>query len=236
MKSNPTDRTEKLIDEIHDIHASAWSGAAPPASKKEAYERAMLDAMRKLSLELLRRGVTTTVMEGAYLMWWLRLACINHRFAEGGFERSLSRVGPLVGPVSEIMMRLGKEIEDDGPLPEMRRLGEKLEELRGLHGGAVATKPRSREEEDAQTEIAHVLIRQTVLASADVSIPPAVIEGMLLYFWFRCTANRYGLDEAFFQKIERHWGIVIEHINRYMDEQAAADRRSVGGRRPRRAT
>jgi hypothetical protein len=224
MKPKPADRTDELLDEIHDIHASAWSGAAPPASKTEAYERVALDAMRKLSLELLRRGVTTAIMEGAYLMWWLRLACINHRFAEGGFERSLSRVGPLVGPVSKIMMRLGKEIEDDGPLPEMQRLGEKLEELRGLHGVSVVTQPGSREEEDAQTEIAHALIQQTVLASTDVGIPPAVIESMLFYFWFRCTANRYGLDEAFFQKIERHWGVVMEHINRYMDEQAAADR------------
>ena len=161
-------------------------------------------------------------------MWWLRLACINHRFAEGGFERSLGRVGPLAGPVSDIMMRLGREIEDDGPLPEIQRLEKKLEELRSLHGGSVVTQPRSREEEDAQTEIAHALIQQTVLASTDVGIPPAAIESMLLYFWFRCTANRYGLGEAFFQKIERHWAVVIEHTNRYMDEQAAADRRRVG--------
>ena len=46
MKAKPADRTEKLLDEIHDIHVSAWSGAAPPASKTEAYERVTLDAMR----------------------------------------------------------------------------------------------------------------------------------------------------------------------------------------------
>ncbi len=36
-----------------------------------------------------------------------------------------------------------------------------------------------------------------------LGIPPPVIESLLLYFWFRRTANRYGLREAFFQKIER---------------------------------
>lgn len=190
--------------------------------------------MRKLSLELLHRGVTTAVMEGAYLMWWLRVSCVNHRFSEGGFERSLSRIGPLVGPISEIIMRLGKEIVDDGPLPEMQRLGEKIEELRDMHGGAVVTTPKSREEEDAQTETAHALIQRTILVTADLGIPSPVIESLLLYFWFRCTANRHGLPEAFFQKIERHWNVVMEHVNRYMDEQAAGDRRSVGGRRPRR--
>jgi hypothetical protein len=194
----------------------------------------MLDAMRKLSVELLHRNVTTAIMEGAYLMWWLRVSCVNHRFAEGGFERSLSRIGPLVGPVSEIIIRLGEEIEDDGPLPEMQRLGEKIEELRGMLGRAVVTTPKSRQEEDAQTEIAHALIQQTILVAADVGIPAPVIERLLLYFWFRCTANRYGLPESLFQKIERHWSVVMDHVNRYMDEQSTADRRSVGGRRPRR--
>jgi hypothetical protein len=47
---------------------------------------------------------------------------------------------------------------------------------------------------------------------------------MLLYSWFRCTANRYNLTEVFFQKMERNWGTVMQHVNRYMDEQATADR------------
>jgi hypothetical protein len=227
MKTKPAEPTEKLIDEIHDIHTSAWAAAAAPASRKQAYELVMQDTMRKLSLELLRRGVTTAIMEGAYLLWWLRIACANHGFAKGGFDRSLSRIGPLVGPVSDIMMRLGEEIEDEGPMPEMQRLGEKLEELRSLYGGAVATRPKSRQEEAVQTETAHALIQQTILVSIDVGIPPGIIESMLLYFWFRCTANSHGLKEAFFQKIERHWDLVMEHVNRYMDEQAAADRQHV---------
>jgi hypothetical protein len=234
MASKPTDRADELIDEIRDLRAGVWSGAAAIASEADAHQRLMLEAMRKLSVELLHRGVTTAVMEGAYLMWWLRVSCVNHRFGEGGFERSLGRIGPLVGPISKIIMRLGEEIEDDGPLPEMQLLGEKIEELRGMHGGAVVTTPKSRDEEDAQTEIAHELIQQTILVTADVGIPPTVIESLLLYFWFRCTANRYGVREAFFQKIERNWSVVMDHVSRYMDEQAATDRRSVGGHGPRR--
>jgi hypothetical protein len=181
--------------------------------------------MRSLSVELLKRGVTTAIMEGAYMIWWLRLACMNHRFAEGGFDRCLGRIGPVMGAVSDILMRLGDEIEDDGPTPDLQRLGEKLEEVRGLFGGSVATWPQSRGAEAAQTEAAHALIQQTLLVSTDAGIPPGVIEGMLLYFWFRCTANRHGLKEAFFQKLERHWHRVMDHVNRYMDDQAAEDRR-----------
>jgi hypothetical protein len=103
-----------------------------------------------------------------------------------------------------------------------------------MHGGAVVTTPKSRDEEDGQTEVAHALIQQTILVTADVGIPPPVIESLLLDFWFCCTANRYGLLEAFVQKIDRHWSVVMDHADRYMDEQAAAHRRNVGGRRRRR--
>jgi hypothetical protein len=54
----------------------------------------MLEAMRKLSVELPHRGVTTAIVEGAYPMWWLRVSSVIRSFAEGGFERSLGRIGP----------------------------------------------------------------------------------------------------------------------------------------------
>ncbi len=224
MPSDSTDPADTLIEDIHELHTAAWATAAPPTSKKEVYERAMLSTMRSLSVELVHRGVTTAILEGAYLVWWLRLACINHEFAEGGFERSLKRMGPLVGPVSDILMHIGKEAEAEEPSPELQRLGEKIEALRGLCGGAVATWPESREAEAAQTEIANTLIQKTLLMSMEAGIPADVLESLLLYFWFRCTVNRHGLPEAFFQKVERHWGRAMEQVNRYMDEQAAADR------------
>ena len=225
MKSDSTDPADQLIDDIHTLHSSAWAKAAPPTSPKEVYEQAMLVAMRTLSVELLQQGVTTAIMEGAFLLWWLRLSCFNHYFAEGGLERSIKRIGPIVGPISNILIRIGKEAEDEKPLPEMQRLGEKLEELRGLAGGAVATWPVDKADELAQTETANTLIQKTLQVSMDVGIPSNVMERFLLYFWFRCTSNRYGLPEAFFQTVERHWDKAIDEINRYMDEQAATDRR-----------
>ena len=224
MPSASNDATDELLDDIHALHNAAWATAAPPTSSKQVYERAMLNTMRSLSIELLQRGVTTAIMEGAYLLWWLRLACVTHHFAEGGLERSLQRIGPLVGPVSDILIRIGEETEAESPLPQLQRLGEKIEALRGLCGGAVATWPDSKEAEVDQTEIANTLIQQTVRICLDAEIPADVIESFLLYFWFRCTVNRYGLPEAFFQKVERHWATAIDQVNRYMDAQAAADR------------
>jgi len=225
MPSDSTAPADKLIDDIRHLHTAAWADAAPPTSQKEVYQRAMLETMRSLSVELLRLRVTSAILEGAYLLWWLRLACINHRFAKGGFERSLKRIGPLVGPLSGILVRIGEQAEDQAPLPELQQLGEKLEALRRMSGGAVATWPENRQAESEQTEIANTYIQKTIVMAVDVGIPADVVESLLLYFWFRCTVNRHGLPEAFFQKVERHWDEAIEQVNRYMDEQAVADRR-----------
>ena len=75
----------------------------------------------------------------------------------------------------------------------MRLLGEKLEQVRGLIGGWSQSVPKSREEEAAQTAAAHTCIRRTLVESIDAGVPPTLMESMLLYFWFRCTALRRGL-------------------------------------------
>ena len=184
----------------------------------------MLERMRALTVDLGQQGVTIAIMEGAFLMWWLKLTCFNHKFAEGGFERCLIGIGPVMGPVGDILNGLGHEIQDEGPLPEMRLLGEKLEQVRGLIGGWSQSVPKSREEEAAQTEVAHTCIRRTLVESIDAGVPPALLESMLLYFWFRGTALRRGLKESFFQKLERHWELVIDRVNAYMDQLADASR------------
>ena len=184
----------------------------------------MLERMRALTVDLGQQGVTIAIMEGAFLMWWLKLTCFNHKFAEGGFERCLSGIGPMMGPVGDILNGLGHEIQDEGLLPEMRLLGEKLNQVRGLIGGWSQSVPKSPEEEAAQTQAAHTCIRRTLVESIDAGVPPALLESMLLYFWFRCTALRRGLKESFFQRLERHWELVIDRVNAYMDQLADASR------------
>jgi hypothetical protein len=222
MTPEPTDPTEKLIEQIRDLHTSAWAQAQPPATREEAHQRIFLDAMRKISVGMLHYGVTTAVMEGAYLQWWMRMARINHGFPDEDWKRMVR----LLGPISDIFRRLAEEIDDDASLPELQLLGEKIEELRALAGGAVATWPTSKQAEEEQTELAHWFIRTVLTTSIDHGVSPGLMESMLLYFWFRCTVNRSGLKEEFFQKLERHWDLVMEHVNRHLDEEAAADRRN----------
>jgi hypothetical protein len=41
------------------------------------------------------RGVTSLILEGAYLTWWMRAACINRSLGMDDFERGLARIGIL---------------------------------------------------------------------------------------------------------------------------------------------
>jgi hypothetical protein len=217
-----TDPTQQLMDEIRDLHTSAWAKAPEPATRQEAHQRILLDGLRKASVGMLHYGVTSAVMEGAYLLWWMRLARINHGFPDEDWKR----MARLLGPISDIFMRLAREIEDEGPTPELRLMAEKIGQLYDLAGGSVATWPESKQAEEQQTELAHRFIRTVVMTSIDNRVSPRLIESMLLYFWFRCTATRQGLKEEFFQKVERHWDTVMEHVNRCLDDEAAADRRN----------
>jgi hypothetical protein len=85
--------------------------------------------------------------------------------------------------------------------------------------------PKSREEEAAQTEAAHMCIRRTLVESIDAGVPPALMQSTLRYFWFRRTDLRRGLKESFFQKLERRWELVTDRANAYMDQLAEAVRR-----------
>jgi len=81
MSDESTDSIEMLLEDVHEIHQSLWADAAPPASRKEE-QRLMLERMRALTVDLGQQGVTIAIMEGAFLMRWLRLACFNHKFSE----------------------------------------------------------------------------------------------------------------------------------------------------------
>lgn len=153
-------------------------------------------------------------LEATFLVWWLRVICAQ-RFDECGFEFCLAHIGPLMQPIPQILERAYDEVEDAGQMPEMRELGEKLDRLKG-HAGGWLSWPKSRDSAAAEQELAMGAIQPLLLQLIDEGVKPAVLESMLFYFWFRCTALRRNLHEYFFQKLERNWDAVMERVNDYV--------------------
>ena len=167
-----------------------------------------------MSIDLLQRGVTVAILEGTFLVWWLRVACAQ-RFEKGGFEYCLAHIGPLMQPIPQIFESLFDEIQDDGPRPEMKELGDKVDSLK-QHAGASLSWPKSRDIAGVEQDLASASIQSLLVEVVDEGVKPAVMESMLFYFWFRCTALRRNLHEYFFQKLERHWDAVMERVNGYL--------------------
>lgn len=205
---------EDLIEQIQDLRRSAWASAQAPLTEKDAQQLHVQERVRQLSADLLQRGVTIAMLEGTFLVWWLRLACAG-RFNEGGFEFCLAHIGPLMEPIPQVLERLYDEIQDAGPLPEMKELGDKLDSLKSVTGAWLSW-PKSRDIAAAEQELAMGSIQPLLLELIDEGVTPAVLESMLFYFWFRATALRRNLHEYFFQKLERNWDEVMERVNDYL--------------------
>jgi hypothetical protein len=205
---------EDLIEQIKDLRRSVWASAQAPLTEKDAQQLYVQERLRHLSADLLQRGVTVAMLEGTFLVWWLRLACAQ-RLDEGGFEFCLAHIGPLMEPIPQILEQLYDEIEDAGPMPAMKELGDKLDSLKS-HAGAWLSWSKSRDIAAAEQDLAMRSIQPLLMEFVDQGVKPPILESMLFYFWLRSTALRRNLHEYFFQKLERNWDTVMERVNDYL--------------------
>jgi hypothetical protein len=215
-ESEGTVSPDELVEQIKNLRRSAWACARPPVTEKEAQEKYVHDRLRQLTVDLIQRGVTVAMLEGTFMVWWLRLVCVQ-RFDEGGFELCIAHIGRVMHPIPQILERVYDEIEDAGPMPEMKELGDKVDSLKS-HAGAWLSWPKSRDIAGAEQDVAFARIQPLLGEFLDQGIQPVVLESALFYFWFRCTALRRNLHEWFFQKLERNWDAVMERVNRYLTE------------------
>lgn len=94
VKEPESTSPEELIEQIHALRRAACTFAKPAVTGKEAQQMYVRDRFREVSVDLLQRGVTVAILEGAFLVWWLRVACAQ-RFEKSGFEYCLAHIGPL---------------------------------------------------------------------------------------------------------------------------------------------
>jgi len=224
LGTDATDRMEKdpidaMIGEIREDRKAVWRDQPPPATDRLAQILYVQDRFRALSAELIEYGVSGAILEGTYLVAWLKVACAMH-LPKGGLEFCLSRIGPVMQSVTALLQRLYQEIEDDGPVPGMKALEEKITELRrymGFPSVGLPTPERAQIEQD----LAYSRIQPLLAELLDEQVDPGVLESLLLYFWFRMMVVRHNLKEEFFQKLERNWDTVMGQVNQYLETLSA---------------
>jgi hypothetical protein len=204
-----------LLDDIAKIHAKVRGHTVPPADQRERELRFAMEQAGASVQKLLLDGASPYILETALFVEWLRLACEVHGIDERKHARWGTDLNQVMLPLANMLKELEATIQDDGPIPEMRQLGEKLDAIKDRldpeHG-----RPTSREDTAKQSGIILTEIHRFLGACIDEHIPAFFIESALLYYWFRCSVNNHRLKEAFFQKLERHWMTVMGRIGDFL--------------------
>ena len=52
----------------------------------------------------------------------------------------------------------------------------------------------------------------------DAGVHPGLIERVFLYYWLRASTINANVPERFFQKLERHWDVVVERVGIFVDQ------------------
>jgi hypothetical protein len=212
--------TDDPLADVEALHKAAWRNAPPPATVAEAQQQHALARFQEAGVDLVHEGVTTLILEGVYLVWWVKIACASR--GKGGLEvdKALSWIGALMKPIKRRMEALAATIVDDGPTPEMALLGQRMQDARDAADGG-RTRPATKDEEMRQAEKAHGRLQQLLRTLIDEGIPPSVAEHMLFYYWFRVSVVNNFLQESFFQTLERNWDRVMGEVNMEMDRFAS---------------
>jgi hypothetical protein len=177
-----------LWDATEKLHAKVRAHTIPPADQREHELRSAMEQAGASVQKLLLDGASPYILETALFVEWLRLACEVHGIDERKYARWGTDLNQVMLPLANMLKQLDATIQDDGPIPEMRQLG----------------------------EIILTEIHRFLGACIDEHIPAFFIESALLYYWFRCSVNNHRLKEAFFQKLERHWMTVMGRIGDFL--------------------
>lgn len=119
--------TDDPLADVEALHEAAWRNAPPPATAAQAQQQHALARFQEAGVDLVHEGVTTLILEGVYLVWWVKIACANRGKGGPGVDKALSRIGGLMKPIKQRMEALAATIVDDGPTPELALLGQRMQ-------------------------------------------------------------------------------------------------------------
>jgi hypothetical protein len=90
---------------------------------------------------------------------------------------------------------------------------------------ALAAQPLSQADLLHHTDRTNRAAFGLVGACLDARIHPELITTVLLYYWLRLSTINANVPEPFFQKLERHWEIVVEQVGAFVAQRARRTRR-----------
>ena len=211
----------ELLDEIRKLHDQIHANDPTPSSRLEHQAASALSGFQQILITLVADGIPPDMIETSVFYHWLRFTILSRGHEEARFEALAkdmhSVVSRLVKRIREILL----SVDDEGPTREMQQLGSMLETLKKV--------VRTMGQQDLTRKEIERRGMQTTLAVAgfiqdhlDSETNPGLLENVLLYHWLRLSTINGGVDEAFFQKIERNWPTVVDGLHPLIESLTTA--------------
>jgi hypothetical protein len=180
--------------------------------------------LRQLVLDLLLQGVTPRILELALFYQWVRLSALLHGLSDAQCDAWTADMGAIMEPLVALLKDLEPTLTDTGPTPAMRVLGDNIQQLKDVLQ-VLAAQPLSQADLLHHTDRTNRAAFGLVGACLDARIHPELITTVLLYYWLRLSTINANVPEPFFQKLERHWEIVVEQVGAFVAQRARRTRR-----------
>lgn len=215
---------DDLLAEVRRLYDAIHRDELPPQNTRERQAAAVLTQMRQMVLDLLLQGVTPRILELALFYQWVRLSALLHGLSDAQCDAWTADMGAIMAPLVALLKDLEPTLTDTGPTPAMRALGENIQQLKDvLH--ALAAQPLSQADLLRHTDRTNRAAFELVGACLDARIHPGLITNVLLYYWLRLSTINANVPEPFFQNLERHWEIVVERAEAFVEQRAGQTHR-----------
>ena len=113
---------DDTINQIEEFHNLIHRDDTLPEADLEKQFALAISRIRSSVMNLVRRGIVTTILEPALFYHWLRLTGITHGFSELKIERLANRMDQIIGQVVALLREVEATIKDNGQTSEMRAL------------------------------------------------------------------------------------------------------------------
>ncbi len=174
-------------------------------------------------LDLLLQGVTPRILELALFYQWVRLSALLQGLSEAHCDAWTADMGAIMEPLVALLKALEPTLTDVGPTPAMQALGDNIQQLKDVVQ-ALEAAPLSQADLLRHMDRTNRAAFELVGACLDAQIHPGLMTNVLLYYWLRLSTINANVPEPFFQRLERHWETVVEHVGAFVAQRARRTR------------
>ena len=210
---------DDLMAAVQRLYHQIHSDDQPPQSEREHQAAFVLEHMRSTVLGLIMEGVTPPTLELTLFYQWLRLSTLNRNLSDEQFNDLAANMGEVMRPLVQLLQGLEPTLVDEGPIPAMQKMGGMIQELKDAFS-ALGAQSLSHDDVVRHTDLSNRAAFGLVQACLDAEVHPGLIESVFLYYWLRASTINANVPESFFQKLERHWEVVVERVGGFVDQLA----------------